>query len=134
MTGTSSDVPQCALKASHYCGHWASSSYLGLLLQRSQSGCRRYQPWSTIDGSRVERSVVGPQRGQCPIVQSPQPTLQPSNPPTPLKSPPRKSWVAINQSTKYQCPATNKQNENTNQPTQIAARGHRVLGIVGLSV
>ena len=37
--------------------------------------------WSTINCSRVVRSVVEPQRGQCPIVQSPQPTNQPTNVP-----------------------------------------------------
>ena len=59
---------------------------------------------------------LGPRGDNAPLCNHPNPTHPPSNPPTPLKSPPRKSWVAINQSTKYQCSATNKQNENTNQP------------------
>ena len=82
------------------------------------SACR-YLLWS-VQSIRVELRGVWLRgwRGQCPIVQSPQPT----NPPTLLKSPPRKSWVAISQSTKYQCSATNKQTNKitpTNQKTPL---------------
>ena len=132
--GTSPGVPQCALKASHYCGQgprrptWASY-YRGLKVAAAATN-----PGVQLIAVELRGVWLGPRGDNAPLCNHPNPTHPPSNPPTPLKSPPRKSWVAINQSTKYQCSATNKQNENTNQPTQIAARGHRVLGIVGLSV
>ena len=106
-TGTSPDI----LRASQYRGQgprrptWASY-YRGLEVPAATN--------PGVQSIRVElRGVwLSPRGDNAPLCNHPN---QPANPPTPLKSPPRKSWVAINQSTKYQCSATNKQNENTNQ-------------------